>query len=291
MIFTIRKNYVLLVLIIVLMIWSSIAIVQHLEDRRYYNNEKLRLYNIHCVNKDSIKSSKTCEELKQSYNWGDAFSNYYYIMHGYCLSMFVLVFNYFFVVIPFSHKFFSRIKKGNIKNILMREKYSVFLRKDIYKNYLYALFLPIYAMVMLGVSYLFSPNFNFNFALTHDVINFPLSFFDHPFLNWILVLFNLFIISCFFININMVNLIRFKNYYLSMILSFIEVISLEILLLGIQFNSIHQYRIFDYYQYTGVDQVYQLTFFYLILLFVSLLYLKITVVNKEKMIDFCEDRR
>ena len=88
------------------------------------------------------------------------------------------------VLIPGIINFYYHMKSGIYKDIIIREKYSKYIRKMVLKSWISALIIPFFLVSVFIFSYIFSGNFDVNntFLEYGEGIAYPIEFIDYPLL-------------------------------------------------------------------------------------------------------------
>lgn len=203
-------------------------------------------------------------------------------------------FSILFVIIPAIYAFHIKVKKGNIKNILCREKYSKFLRKEYINSLLSSLIIPLSLMLLFILCYKFSGHFDIN--KTKDLVGeivYTYNNYLNP--NYYMIMFfvNLLLQSIFFINIVYIVDYKSEKILLTYIKSYLIFLGLQILgevlrklIVLINGTEGHHYvYLTNYWTYGDIDK------FMLIPLIINLLLISITFYilyriysNKEKVL-------
>ena len=131
-----------------------------------------------------------------------------------------------FIIIFFSTRhFYNIIKTGMLKDMVLRESYWSVLNKQIYGSYIYS-FIPIIFMIIL---ILMSCVYHFDLDFLSTCKNEYLCYIPHLSIGFVLsLIYNLIVISLYYINVSIIMLKHSKNYVLNIITSFLVILGIEL---------------------------------------------------------------
>lgn len=125
--------------------------------------------------------------------------------------------------------YFTKIFKNNVlTSMLTREKYKLVLRKIFTKSYLTTLIFPI----IIGLVFIFCYFYTGGFTITNSVngTGWSIETLSHPFWFITLYLVNIIICSLLYVNIGLCITRKYHNYFVSLILSYLSVLAIELFL-------------------------------------------------------------
>lgn len=131
-----------------------------------------------------------------------------------------------FIIIFFSTRhFYNIIKTGMLKDMVLRESYWSVLNKQIYGSYIYS-FIPIIFMIIL---ILMSCVYHFDLDFLSTCKNEYLCYIPHLSIGFVLsLIYNLIMISLYYINVSIIMFKHSKNFVLNIITSFLVILGIEL---------------------------------------------------------------
>jgi hypothetical protein len=200
------------------------------------------------------------------------------------------------VIIPAIWNLYNLLKSGIYKDIIIRSDYKKFIKKEMLKCYYPIFIIPIFLIFILFLSYLFSRSwdidYTFNFILGTSM-NFPFRYMHNPNLFLFVYIFNLLLIAIFFINISLIFINKNKNFLLTVLFSFLTIISYQIIsevfvgtLLAIIFDNVifrNLFSIYNLWLYDGTSLI-GVTVYVIILVLVSSVFVYFSFKDKEKVV-------
>lgn len=131
-----------------------------------------------------------------------------------------------FIIIFFSTRhFYHIIKTGMLKDMVLRESYWSVLNKQIYGSYIYS-FIPIIFMIIL---ILMSCVYHFDLDFMSTCKNEYLCYIPHLSIGFVLsLIYNLIMISLYYINVSIIMFKYSKNFVLNVITSFLVILGIEL---------------------------------------------------------------
>ena len=131
-----------------------------------------------------------------------------------------------FIIIFFSTRhFYNIIKTGMLKDMVLRESYWSVLNKQIYGSYIYS-FIPIIFMIIL---ILMSCVYHFDLDFLSTCKNEYLCYIPHLSIRFVLsLIYNLIMISLYYINVSIIMFKHSKNFVLNIITSFLVILGIEL---------------------------------------------------------------
>ena len=131
-----------------------------------------------------------------------------------------------FIIIFFSTRhFYNIIKTGMLKDMVLRESYWSVLNKQIYGSYIYS-FIPIIFMIIL---ILMSCVYHFDLDFLSTCKNEYLCYIPHLSIRFVLsLIYNLIVISLYYINVSIIMFKHSKNFVLNIITSFLVILGIEL---------------------------------------------------------------
>jgi hypothetical protein len=179
------------------------------------------------------------------------------------------------VIIPAIWNLYNLLKSGIYKDIIIRSDYKKFIKKEMLKCYY-----PIFII----------PTFNFILGTS---MNFPFRYMHNPNLFLFVYIFNLLLIAIFFINISLIFINKNKNFLLTVLFSFLTIISYQIIsevfvgtLLAIIFDNVifrNLFSIYNLWLYDGTSLI-GVTVYVIILVLVSSVFVYFSFKDKEKVV-------
>ncbi|MDD2391434.1 MAG: hypothetical protein PHU94_00660 [Bacilli bacterium] len=163
--------------------------------------------------------------------WPDAMSNFGYVIPHYFSYRFFIFFP-LFVIIFSAIEMNKMIKKGNLKNTLVRSNYSEYMKKTYSKSLKYSFVLPLSLIVSFIVSIAMTKNFD---VLT-SIENYKwATFFSREqLLVWpitlILFLANITFFNVYFVNLGLIFLRKSKHVVISILSAYITFFLIELII-------------------------------------------------------------
>lgn len=290
-----NKLYIFSFLIIILLgLYSIYQYNQEINNRikggeAYYNELGCNESNHDelCINID-----KTISSLKQYKHKKDSVHTIFFnLFHNYALDN-LLYFQILLVIIPSLYLFHKKIYSGFIKGELSRTSYNKFLKSNLRSCYKASLILPCAFLVIFLFCFLISGHFDTTFDQMQP-------FFDFEYMNqtafYIFYFVNIFLHSIFYINIGLFFIRKYKNFLVSVLLSFFTFYASEIFLsiilgnfildkgLGIG-NMYDTLSLLNIYTYYGLKHYYDYFIFSFLLALISSLLVYLTYRRKEGLI-------
>ena len=130
------------------------------------------------------------------------------------------------IIIFFATKDLYKLrKKDTFKNKMEKDEYK--LNKEIYKSYIYSLIPILFMLILLILSLIY--HFDLNFLKTCNGES--LCYIPHLSVSFILtMIFNLTVISLYYINVSIITSKYIKNFVLNIIISFLLIFTIELFL-------------------------------------------------------------
>lgn len=231
------------------------------------------------------------------YNW-DTISVYFYVLlNGSVCHLQMLA--PIFVIAVSAWQFNKELKSGYFKNILMRMRYSDYLKKSYLKVLKYSLIFPIFLIFMFILAYLISGHFDFEQTLFQEGWVNPLL--ELKFVKILpqfifAFLTNFILHSIFWINIGFIMSKNSRNIILTIISSFLMYIAVFIVteifiggfllsgFLGLR-NVMDYFNLANIWVYEGINHLWLTVVYALALAGISLLALIYVYKNKEEVIS------
>ena len=272
------KNNLLTILsmgIIIILFVISLILFYKFDIDSYHN----------CVRQMAHLNGLVCNKINV-----DAFTLFFYLLTDNPLN-FIIYLQPILTIIPALYLFFKKYKSGYLNYMSLREKYSKIIKKEILKCYKAALIYPVSLLIILIILIFYTKNFK------------PTTVFGNYFFGWSSIkilkhfttfFINIFLINIFFINIGLLVSKKCKNFILTIILSFLCIISYQIiaeLFIAIPLSNLFKItnlaNSFSIYNLWGYDSVVSYLFMIIYCLFLvgitSFLVYK-TYKNKESVI-------
>ena len=253
-----KKNLIFILAVIILLIWSCYSVITWKEIT--YRNDPIILY---------------------------------YNIIGTGLN-FIQLIGPLFVIIPATYWFHKKLHSGIISYYLTRMPYKKFILKNYFNSILKSLILPFFCIFLIAICCLKIKSISFGSGF--DMYNYYASPEKSTSSNiYIFMLFyfiNMVLNSIFYVNICLFNMKKNSNYLVTMILSFICFIGIEIVVDALfagfilaRILNIHNLQLtlslFSIWTYYGVKKIWYCTFYYLLLVIISTIVIFIKYKNKE----------
>lgn len=296
-----KKNIPFIIICLILFSWGSIEMcrfkIEH-DNRIKRHNEVVERCNNGYY--DNIPGGdKNCEEVlqyKEYHNWDTITIFFYVILHG-SISNLQLIAPIFIIIVAV-WQFNKELKSGYFKNILMRMRYSDYLKKTYLKVLKYSLIFPVFLIFMFVVAYSISGHFNLEQTLIQERMS--SSWLDFKFVKIFpqfscIYLLNFILHSIFWTNIGFIMSKKSRNVFLTIISSFLVYVAIfiftEIFIGGFFFSGLLGIRnVMDYFSlsniwlYEGIEYLGLTVLYSLILVISSLIALIFSYKNKEEVI-------
>ena len=244
---------------------------------------------------NAVKISKLHPELSPVYVKLDVYNVFMDLMINSSINRLQLILP-IIVIIPALVDFHSLLKSGIYKDIIIRSNYERFMFKEIAKCYFPCIIIPIFLIFTFLIAYIFSGSFDIQNTYTNilgTAMNFPWEYKDFPLLFVILFIFNLGMISIFFVNVSLLFVNKNRNLLLTILFSFLTIMAFQIIsevfignLLYSITNSTLFMNLFSLYNlwcYDGTNLFY-VTIYVLFLVIVSTVLVYFSFKNREKVV-------
>lgn len=276
-----NKN-IIIFLLIILFIFGILEFIKYCQD---WNNMIDIAQKVQASNPDMV----------MDFTKKDTYNVFMDLLRNSNLSILQLIFP-IIVIIPAIWQLYNLLKSGIYRDIIIRSDYKKFIKKEILKCYYPIFIIPIFLIFILFLSYLFSRswdiNYTFNFILGTSM-NFPFQYMHNPNLFLFVYIFNLLLIAIFFINISLIFINKNKNFLLTVLFSFLTIISYQIIsevfvgtLLAIIFDNVifrNLFSIYNLWLYDGTSLI-GVTIYVIILVLVSSVFVYFSFKDKEKVV-------
>lgn len=200
------------------------------------------------------------------------------------------------VIIPAILDLHSLLKSGIYKDIIIRSDYKKFIFKEVTKCYLPCIMIPIFLIFTFLIAYAFSGSLDIQNTYNNILgasMNFPWEYKDFPLLFIILFIFNLGMISIFFINVSLLFVNKNRNLLLNVLFSFLAIMAFQIIsevFVGNLLYSItniplftNLFSLYNLWCYDGINLLY-VTLYVLGLVIVSTVFVYLNFKNMEKVV-------
>lgn len=285
------------ILSLIVVYYCSIYYTNFDNSRKYFwNTPKYEEYYNLCINgSEPANSYESCSKIIINYeNQYDLFYHFSYsVWEG---NTFLPFFSCLFVMIPAIFNFIRKTKKGNLKNQLVRQSYSSFLKKEYKKSLKASLILPgimLLFLLIAGIYTSFKVGNSSIYQYYHVAIFEPIL--ENPFLFVIFLLLTFFVQSILFINIAYIVSYYCKNLILTIlgcaIVFFLLAIGLEGLwgILSLIFNrDMSLVWLTAIWEYDGIDNIVAPLVVNIIYVLISFGIMYMTYNSKENMVVNCE---
>lgn len=276
-----NKN-IIIFLLIILFIFGILEFIKYCQD---WNNMIDIAQKVQASNPDMV----------MDFTKKDTYNVFIDLLRNSNLSILQLIFP-IIVIIPAIWNLYNLLKSGIYKDIIIRSDYKKFIKKEMLKCYYPIFIIPIFLIFILFLSYLFSRSwdidYTFNFILGTSM-NFPFRYMHNPNLFLFVYIFNLLLIAIFFINISLIFINKNKNFLLTVLFSFLTIISYQIIsevfvgtLLAIIFDNVifrNLFSIYNLWLYDGTSLI-GVTVYVIILVLVSSVFVYFSFKDKEKVV-------
>ena len=157
----IKKNKILIIIILIFGLFGFFAIFEYVNWWNQYEATVEYKKNECLTTKDKeylkyCEMIKTSPELKQQ----DTVNLYFDLLATNSMRFFQIV-SPLLVATAAVYSFHNKLKSGFVKNILSRKSYKSFMIKNIIRSWRYAIIIPIFLLILFGLSFLISGHFNF----------------------------------------------------------------------------------------------------------------------------------
>lgn len=236
--------------------------------RQQWYDERCYEYNVedykNIIHDDPYDNKQSCATQYEYLNQGVEDTYYIFFSTFNEGPPIFIFFSILFVIVPAIYYFHQKMKKGNLKNILTREKYLSFLKKEYFKSLKAIFIVPICMLVLFICAYLYSGHFDVNktLILTNGELGFEYN--NHFTIVYFMIIFfvNIIIQSVFYINLAYLIDKKNKNILLTYIETFLVFLGIQLILeifKDIIFYEIFNIRtfpitLFDIWSYVGADK-------------------------------------
>lgn len=215
-----KKKYIWSILAVLILIgWFGVAEYQDIKNREDLYKMELEYYNKQCN-----KSMENCEELiKPTHYKMDALGQALYTIKtsnfNYMILFFIL-----FIGVPGMYQFYKEFRSGYIKNILIRESYSKYMKKGVFDALKKTIFIiPLTLLGCFIISYILCDGIvDINYTFNHSMqgISMPSDTYlkSLPLFLTTYVL-NLILLTIICVNISLICVKKTKNFILAIIMS------------------------------------------------------------------------
>lgn len=214
----IHDNILYIFIVLFLFIWALSASFNYyqmtkdrIDDYNYWENNKEQFPNITYLEKPGTE---------------DTFTIFFYTLHNTSLDALQRIFP-LFIIIPCGWIIHKELKTGYFKNKLMRMDYKKYMKKTLKKCYSSILILPLLYVFLFIFSYIQSGHFDV-YKSNQGLIFFQTNYFDSLFLYMFGLIVGLILISIYFVNITIIVISKNSKYIVSIILSFLIIIGINI---------------------------------------------------------------
>mgnify|MGYP000622831080 CR=1 FL=1 len=212
-----KKKYIWSILAVLILIgWFGIAEYQDIKNREDLYKMELEYYNTQCN-----KSMEKCEELiKPTHYKMDALGQALYTIKTSNFNYMIL----FFIGVPGMYQFYKEFRSGYIKNILIRESYSKYMKKVVFDSLKKTIFItPLTLLGCFIISYILCDGIvDINYTFNHSMqgISMPSDTYlkSLPLFLTTYVL-NLILLTIICVNISLICVKKAKNFILAIIMS------------------------------------------------------------------------
>ena len=205
-----------------------------------------------------------------------------------------------FVIIPAIYQFHSKLHSGIIKDYLTRTKYKEYMKKEYVNSIKCSLILPLFVVLLLIFSCIITKSLAFGSGvdLYEYLLGSPEKQYAYMMNIYIAIyLLNIFLHSIFYINVGLIFSKKYSNLLVSIVLSYLAFIGVDIslevfmskflnLFINFDFNPI--FNLFNIWTYHRVDNIYLTLIVSISLVIVSSIALYIMYRKKEKVIKASE---
>lgn len=282
MIKLIRENKIMILMIIVLGIITTDAFISY---ARYWD--------------DLTSSYAILNELHPGLNYDttkiDVYNAFVDIITNSKLNMLQLILP-IIVIIPSLYNFFLLLKSGFFKDILLRKSYNKFMFKEILKSYISSFIIPIILIFLFSLVSIHFKNFDINYTYNNilgSAMMISEKYLEIPGLFIMCYIFNLWLISIFFINVGLIFINKNKNFILMVLFSFLSIMTFQIIFevflgmfLSNLFNNylfLNLFSIYNLWVYSNTDLL-GVTIYVISLVIISSIMVYLTFKNKEKVV-------
>lgn len=227
--------------------------------------------------------------VKNNFVWPDAMNNFGYVISNY-FSTKILIFFPLFIIIFSVIEMNNMIKRGNLKNTLMRKNYSAYIRESYCKSLKYSFILPVSIIVSFIISMIMTKNFNVLIGI--EEYKWSNAFSEEQLLVWpmtiILFLSNITFYGVYFVNLGLIFLRKSKHIVIAILSAYITFFLMEIIIevltkypsdINVSYGSIYNFS--DYIVWIKIA----FSFFQMILTTIMVL---VIYQKKESLIIDCE---
>lgn len=288
-------------IVIFVMFGLSLSILSSI---RYKNNQQILLeeYLQHVEKCKSLKEEEIegqaewCQKVLEDdlsafdTNAYDGYENYASEYLRKYLNEFILI---AIIVIGSSYYITKYLRNRIILNDITREKCKRIIKKLFFSAWKYALLVPLMLLTIYFIIFLNVDNFQFSESISDTSMFVGTIFENNIILLFLAILFKAFILSLFYININLIISRKEHNYILSVIKTYLFIVGIEIFFELIFSNVIDKLFSFEYgllfnviniYTYPYVENGLTQIFILLGILLISFIPVFMIYRNKEKLI-------
>lgn len=287
-------------LIISLLIIGCVAIYCIVSYIKWYNNYTYAINDTinECKNNTIKEREEYCNNLLSEVS--ETNPDFIYTVNTIIQDSSIIIYIVFLlIVIPTLYYVCKMFKSRNIIYQLTREKYKDFLKKMFKKAYTSILILPSMFLVIILFSIIFCNGFSTNHLFSQGLLESEMSNMISPIIYIIAIILKATIISIIYINISMIVARKNHNLYISIILSYLLYIGIEIFLEGLigKILFLNIFKIDSMMLYFNIMNIFSLnlvkgypyTFIPLILILILTTLIVIKMYkNKESLIIDCD---
>lgn len=244
-----RKYVLSIISIFILVGWYGYCVNWDIQnDKKLYESE-MKYYQQECK-----KDVAVCVQKPQLYKM-DTLGQMFYTIGTSKFRNMILIF-IVFITVPGLYQFYKELHSGYIKNILIRKKYSTYMKEKIVEGVKKTVFItPIVFAFCFFITFtlcdgIVDINYTFSHALPGTVLP-EVKYLSHPYLFCITFIFNFVLLTCTCLNIGFICIKKSKNFALSTLLSLLVYFLLNIVCnVGIGtifFRNLLKIRGVDYY--------------------------------------------
>ena len=299
----INKHKIMLSVIFILIIIASFGIYRYKNMKA--NNIKAFEYQIELCETgyydsfEDVSKENYCALMEEGLNNAkvkeDTIWLFFNLIDDYPI-WYLQIFGIFLVIIPAIYVFNNELKSEYYKNILMRMEYDKYIKKSILSSYKYALIFPIFLLCLFCASYIISGHFDLisTLQIKPNTLHTNEIFINNMLLFLITYFINMFLHGILWINLSYMVVKKSKNFILTIILTFMLYIGIEVVfqifigqipqIFGIGKNIINYVMMFNIWNYKNVDNIFIKLLMTIIYLLISFTLLKIIYKNKEEVI-------
>lgn len=284
----IKNNYMLIIVCLIFIMSGTLSVVNYCQNSPVIKQFVLKQERNKCLLNNN---QEYCDNYNYEIANRDTISTLIYNVSISDYSSFVIIISPLLVMIVSSIYFYQYLRRGYIINAISRIGYKKAVTTLYLKTLKYALILPMYIFIMFIVSYFLSGHFDYELGLKlYGSIGFNATFAKHWIIFIIFYIINFGLNSVFWINIAVWNIKHNKNLLVSIIVSYIEFILLDVIIemFGVGFFQSTSYL--EYFSLFNLWSFHNVTLFGGV--FESLLFVIITILivynayhDKEKILE------